>query len=57
MRCEKCRGSGVAVLLVADDARQLRLSDRSTSRVIPCPACNGSGIAHCCEGECAQPEK
>lgn len=22
----------------------------------PCPKCGGSGVVHCCEGECAQPE-
>lgn len=23
---------------------------------IPCPDCGGSGVAHCCDGICAQPE-
>jgi hypothetical protein len=22
----------------------------------PCPDCGGTGFAHCCEGECAQPQ-
>lgn len=23
----------------------------------PCPDCNGSGVAHCCDGICEQPER
>jgi len=24
--------------------------------MIPCPDCGGAGIAHCCDGLCAQPD-
>jgi hypothetical protein len=24
--------------------------------MIPCPDCGGTGVAHCCDGICAQPE-
>lgn len=43
MRCEHCRGTGV--------------DPSTTGFILPhsCPDCNGSGIAHCCDGIREQP--
>lgn len=46
MRCERCRGGG----------RTAEYSD-GRSVVVLCPACGGTGLAHCCDGERAQCEK
>lgn len=50
MLCETCRLSGrpgyVRAAAPAPDAPDM----------IPCPDCGGQGIAHCCDGICAQPD-
>lgn len=48
MRCETCHGTG-----------KLTCRLNGVPYVyprLPCNACQGSGLAHCCEGDCAQPE-
>ena len=30
---------------------------QSRSVMIPCPDCGGTGIAHCCDGICEQPDR
>jgi DnaJ-class molecular chaperone len=53
MRCDACHGEGKLKQRVSEgpgtgaDLPNLEL---------PCPECNGSGFAHCCDGICAQPE-
>jgi hypothetical protein len=55
MLCETCRYSGrvgfvrAGGLTPTDD----RVDDQAA--LIPCPDCGGSGIAHCCDGICEQP--
>lgn len=52
MRCERCQGTGTILII-----------DLMTPRVgingeqAPCPDCNGTGITHCCDGLCEQPER
>jgi DnaJ-class molecular chaperone len=43
MICEACRGSGVMPELLA------RTLGADLWRNIPCPECNGCGIASCCD--------
>jgi len=48
MRCEVCHGLGkLKRALQAEPESEIEL---------PCSDCGGSGIAHCCDGICAQPE-
>jgi DNA-directed RNA polymerase subunit RPC12/RpoP len=61
MRCERCHGVGrVLVKAFAEMATPvtygaaLHLSAAGGGIEVLCPECNGSGIAHCCEGLCAQ---
>ena len=54
MRCDTCHGSGrIAAAnsqaLGAEKAAPAGLSE------LPCPDCDGCGIAHCCDGICEQP--
>ena len=51
MLCEICRWSGRRGFVRAPRGR----SDDDHSSLIPCPDCGGTGIAHCCDGICAQP--
>lgn len=48
MRCGHCHGSG----------KEPRKDVNGTSRYTdePCCECGGSGIAHCCDGICEQPD-
>jgi hypothetical protein len=66
MRCEACRGLGhrhkapdgtiLSELNTAEAWGRYHKADESfTITIEPCPACNGSGIAHCCEGDQEQP--
>lgn len=54
MRCEKCGGNGTigrrieGVLLMGRNAFGGPIL---AHELTPCPDCNGSGIANCCEGE------
>jgi len=45
--CGTCHGDRVLII----DPRPEKFT------TVPCPTCEGWGIVHCCEGECAQPEK
>jgi hypothetical protein len=44
MKCETCHGVGTRP--VTGMPAYMRL---------PCADCGGSGLVHCCAGECAQP--
>lgn len=47
MRCQSCYGrDGIA-----------RLIDPVDYEIVTCMDCGGTGIAHCCEGEQAQPNQ
>ncbi len=48
LKCDECHGIGMKVRW--HPAGRLEA-------LYPCPKCNGSGIAHCCEGGREQPEK
>ena len=58
-RCQNCRGVG-SIVNPALPIRRDRLiapeyfDPPSPPVTIPCPACGGSGIEHCCDGEVAQ---
>ena len=49
MRCETCQGDG----LVSGNWT----GEQRNNSYRPCPNCNGTGLQHCCEGVCAQPEE
>jgi hypothetical protein len=61
MRCERCHGLG-RVLVDNHGAggaafwfgAALPVSADGAGIEALCPECNGSGIAHCCDGLCAQ---
>jgi DnaJ-class molecular chaperone len=68
MRCRTCDGAGiVAAGAVVFDQHTNAAGDVVVSARMffprgpvqhgPCPDCNGSGVGHCCDGICAQPEK
>ena len=49
MICPVCHGAG--------KIRQwLSLMGGALWRDVPCESCGGCGVAHCCDGLCAQPE-
>jgi len=57
MQCELCHGSGkirVSHGLLHGGGEPLWLF---SGRVDVCPDCNGSGIAHCCDGLVEQPRQ
>lgn len=61
MRCERCRGDGKVIERhnlseTTLPGNGLQVSQH-ISRMVPCPDCNGSGQAHCCDGLCAQPDR
>lgn len=53
MRCESCHGDGLwyrpgkAEVVTPSGHKEVVLVEWKE----PCPMCDGSGIAHCCEGE------
>lgn len=49
MRCDACHGVG--------KVRPRESEGQRAGPDVPCPECNGSGFAHCCDGMCEQPEK
>lgn len=51
MRCDRCKGSGCG------PREWLSVMGGVMWQVGPCPDCNGSGISHCCDGLCAQPDR
>jgi len=53
MLCETCRYSGRVGFVRA--GAHTPTHDRVDERLVPCPDCGGSGIAHCCDGICEQP--
>lgn len=56
MLCESCRHSGrVGFVRAASHASADDRIDEHTG-MIPCPDCGGTGIAHCCDGICEQPQ-
>jgi hypothetical protein len=57
MICETCRWSGRPGFVPARHGRPT--PDRPAGpppMLVPCPDCGGQGIAHCCDGICAQPQ-
>jgi len=54
MLCETCRYSGrVGFVRAFGPASADERIDEAA--LVPCPDCGGSGIAHCCDGICEQP--
>jgi hypothetical protein len=53
MLCETCRLTSRPGFVRAPK----QADDRGEDRMIPCPDCGGSGIAHCCDGICEQPAR
>lgn len=55
MRCETCKGQGSRLIPIKHP-----LSDAMpgiyVGNAAPCPDCNGSGVAHCCDGLKEQPD-
>jgi len=58
MKCDQCEGFG----MLADTPErapwpvwQSRHEDLATTNPIPCPRCGGTGVSHCCEGDCCHP--
>ena len=54
MLCETCRLTGRPGFVRAPRAAPAHDADDADERLIPCPDCGGSGIAHCCDGLCEQ---
>jgi len=53
MVCETCRFTGRPGFV---SAARMGSGDSDGGGLIPCPDCGGSGIVHCCDGICEQPE-
>jgi len=52
--CDTCRWTGRPGFIRAASSEKHGREDRGD--MIPCPDCGGTGIAHCCDGICEQPE-
>lgn len=50
MICEVCHGTRF-VDATKDEGGILY------AMAVPCPACGGQAFTHCCDGECAQPDR
>jgi hypothetical protein len=50
MRCEKCQGIGKVKGIACLHTGQ------SIEVEMPCRECGGTGVGHCCDGLCEQPE-
>lgn len=51
MRCEECQGFGTV-------KPYDKGADVPKDAIVPCPECNGTGFAHCCEGgRCNLPDR
>jgi hypothetical protein len=57
MRCETCQGRGWRFSLPPGaNAFEMRLPALANAmQRVPCNECGGSGIAHCCDGDRANP--
>ena len=64
MRCEACHGRGAVRVTKQAAARGLlsaaggviHISEDGSTIELSCSECNGSGVAHCCDGICSQPQ-
>jgi len=60
MRCERCHGLGRILVSVHAGGPSagfdvvVHTSPNGSGVEVVCTECNGSGIAHCCDGLCAQ---
>ena len=52
MLCDTCRFTERPGFV----RRPPRAGEEDHTVLIPCPECGGTGIAHCCDGICEQPE-
>jgi hypothetical protein len=52
MLCDTCRFTERPGFVRA----RTRSAHEPDGEMIPCPDCGGTGIAHCCDGVCEQPE-
>ena len=55
MLCGTCRHSGRVGFVRASANAPAGGRIGEQAGLIPCPDCGGSGIAHCCDGICEQP--
>ena len=51
MLCDTCQWTGRPGFVRSPQART-----DGKEVLIPCPDCGGTGVAHCCDGICEQPE-
>jgi hypothetical protein len=51
MLCDTCRFTGRPGFIRGERGRA-----DADGAMIPCPDCGGSGVAHCCDGICEQPD-
>lgn len=58
MRCEACHGIGLIEVPAecATDCADEYCPYVHVPYTEPCPACGGSGVSHCCEGDRACPD-
>jgi hypothetical protein len=56
MICATCKDSGFRGMVLTEVTFPAFRGDGYSTKWAPCPTCNGSGIAHCCEGDREQPE-
>jgi len=56
MLCETCRLSGRVGFVRAASLASAGDGVDERAGLIPCPDCGGTGIAHCCDGICEQPQ-
>lgn len=50
MICEKCHGTRWVDVIKNEGGVLYAMAE-------PCQLCGGQAFVHCCDGECAQPEK
>ena len=51
MRCEMCDGRGFVRDMSKNIVTEGAAGTQCCRAHLPCPVCQGSGIAYCCEGE------